>query len=332
LVVVADAPALPGLTFRRFRGEADYQTMVDIVAGSKAADGLEHASTTVEDVARTYRHLVNCDPALDMLFAQVRGLAIGYGRAWWQKELEGNRLYQHFAFLLPEWRGLGVRRALLRHNERRLRQIAASQPLDGPRFYESWAADTEVHWSSLLRDEGYKVVRYGFDMVRPDLEVIPDLPLPEGLEVQPVSAAQERLLWDAANEAFAEGWGETEVQETSYEDWKESPSFQPHLWQVAWDGDQPAGAVMGFIDEQENREYGRKRGYTEGIWVRKPWRRRGLARALIARSLRVMKQQGMEEAALGVDAQNPNRALDLYESMGFRVVQRQDTYRKQLDG
>ena len=65
--------------------------------------------------------------------------------------------------------------------------------------------------------------------------------------------------------------------------------------------------------------------------ARRPWRRRGLARALIARSLRLLQELGMEEAALGVDAENPNSALRLYESMGFRTVKQHGTYRKALE-
>lgn len=89
--------------------------------------------------------------------------------------------------------------------------------------------------------------------------------------------------------------------------------------------------VQNFINEEENKEYGRKRGYTEGISVRRPWRRQGLAKALIARSFRVLKDLGMTEAALGVDADNPNGALQLYRSMGFQVVKRHTTYRKPVD-
>jgi ribosomal protein S18 acetylase RimI-like enzyme len=39
----------------------------------------------------------------------------------------------------------------------------------------------------------------------------------------------------------------------------------------------------------------------------------------------------MIEAALGVDSQNPNGALQLYKSMGFRVTKRHAAYRKPLD-
>lgn len=328
-ISVPDAPAIPGLTYRHFRGESDYPAMAAVINGSKEVDGLEWA-VTVEDVARNYRHLVNCDPDQDMLFAEVNGEVLGYGRVWWQHEVKGTWLYQQLCFLLPGWRGMGIRRAMLRYNEGRLREIADGHPANGPRMLETWAADSETHWEALLTGERYEAIRYHFDMVRPDLEDIPELPLPVELEVRPVQPDQIEIIWDAAREAFRDHWGETEWQDEWLAEWRESPTFMPHLWQVAWDGDQVAGMVQNFVNEEENREYDRQRGYTEGICVRRPWRRRGLAKALIARSFRVLKDLGMAEAALGVDAQNPNGALKLYKSMGFRTVKRHTTYRKPL--
>ena len=57
----------------------------------------------------------------------------------------------------------------------------------------------------------------------------------------------------------------------------------------------------------------------------------GLARALIARSFHVLKKQGMTEAAIGVDTENPSGALRLYEGMGFRPVKRNSVYRKLME-
>ncbi len=330
-IVVPDAPELPGLSFRRFRGEMDYPAMSAVIAGSKDADGVEWTQS-VEDVARTYRHLVNSDPDRDMVFVEMNGEVVGYSRVWWQKEAAGTYLYMHFAHLLPQWRDADIRRAMLRHNERRLCEIAADHPPEAPHLFQASAAETEYHWTSLLTSEGYKGVRYGFEMVRPDLEQIPDLPLPEGLEVRPVQPDQWLIIREAAREAFRDHWGYSEDDWSleHFREWQEAPTFMPHLWQVAWDGDQVAGVVHNIIDEAENEEYGRKRGYTEGICVRRPWRRQGLAKALIARSFQVLRGQGMAEAALGVDADNPNGALQLYKSMGFQIVKRHTTCRKPL--
>ena len=68
------------------------------------------------------------------------------------------------------------------------------------------------------------------------------------------------------------------------------------LWRVAWDGDEVAGQVRSFINAEENERRGRLRGYTEHISVRRPWRRRGLARALIAASFPLLRARGMTEA------------------------------------
>jgi mycothiol synthase len=331
-------PEVPGLSFRPFRGEEDYPAMAAVIAGSKEADRIERTET-VEDVTRQYRHLFHCDPYRDMLFAEVDGQVVGYSRVWWQEELRGIRRYEHFASLLPVWRNTGIRKAMLRRNERRLRQIAAGHrheiragtvPQGSRQLFQAWASEFETHWASLLMEEGYQPVRYGFSMVRPHLEEIPDVPLPDGLEIRPVRPAHHWIIWAAAREAFQDHWGETEWQDEWFRGWQESRTFNPELWQVAWDGDQVAGMVQNFIDAEENREYARHRGYTEGICVRRPWRRRGLARALIARSFRVLKAQGMAEAALGVDAENPNGALQLYKSMGFQVVKRHTIFRKPL--
>jgi ribosomal protein S18 acetylase RimI-like enzyme len=55
-----------------------------------------------------------------------------------------------------------------------------------------------------------------------------------------------------------------------------------------------------------------------------------LARALLTRSLQMFKDMGMDHAALGVDTKNLSGALDLYQSVGFRVEKRQTAYRKKL--
>jgi GNAT superfamily N-acetyltransferase len=338
-----DAPAIPKLSFRRFCGASDFPKMVAVIQGSKVVDQVERVENA-EDVAIMYSHLTNSDPYQDVLIAEVDGgtpgsnspngtgpRVIAYSRASWRVEEQGDRIYHHFGFMLPEWRRKGIGRAMLRWNNRHLLEIARGHPEAGPRFFESFAADTEIGATALLESEGYMPVRHGYNMVRPDLEDIPDLPLPEGLEVRPAQPEHYKAIWEANLEAFRDHWGFSEDEVEPLEAWLESRNFDPTLWRVAWEGDQVAGMVLNFIDQNENREYNRSRGYTENICVRRPWRRRGLARALIALSLNAIKERGMLEGALGVDTQNVTGALQLYESMGFRPVKRLTTYRKLME-
>jgi len=88
------------------------------------------------------------------------------------------------------------------------------------------------------------------------------------------------------------------------------------------DGDEVAGVVMNLILTTFNEQTGERRGLLAGVSVRRPWRRRGLARALVAESLRALRDVGMTSAVLGVDADNPTGALGVYEDNGFVVHRR----------
>ena len=88
--------------------------------------------------------------------------------------------------------------------------------------------------------------------------------------------------------------------------------------------------VRGYINKDENELLGRWRGWVENISVRRPYRRRGLARALIGLTIRALRERGMTDGALGVDTENPSGALRLYESCGFAAVTREAVYRKPL--
>jgi ribosomal protein S18 acetylase RimI-like enzyme len=91
-----------------------------------------------------------------------------------------------------------------------------------------------------------------------------------------------------------------------------------------------AGHVLTYIDHTQNAKFDRRRGYTEGIGVDRAWRRRGLARALIARSLQAQRAEGMTESALVADGDSQSRVTRLYESCGFQVVKSDAIFRKPL--
>ena len=329
-ILLPNAPSHLGLTFRHFRGEADFPHMAALISACKVADGVER-STNVEDIARTYRHLENCDPQTDMLFAEVDGQVIGYGRMWWDDLLDGVRLFHPFGLLHPDWRGKGIGTAMWEAGEHRAMAIAADHPKETSKFLQSEPFDSEKDLVALLESRGYQPVRYETHMLRDLSEPLPEVPMPTGLEVRPVKPEHIRPIFEASNEAFRDHWGSRDESEEEYKSLLESPEFHPELWKVAWDGDQMASVVHNFVAEKENVEYQRKRGYTEGICTRRPWRKLGLARSLLVQSMKMFKEMGMTETALGVDSENLSGALRLYESVGYRKVKQQVIYRKPLE-
>lgn len=329
---VVDAPDIAGLAFRQFRGAEDYPKMAAVILASAEADQIERV-TTAEEIANNYAHLTNCDPYQDMIFAEMNGEVIGYSRGFWWKEEDGPYLYGTVGFLAPAWRRKGIGTAMLHWVENRMRAVAESHSALGTGYFQNFVDNKHVGLAALLEKNGYQPIRYFFEMVRPDLENIPDFPMPEGLELRSALPEHYRAIWDASNEAFRDHWGFAMPAEEDYQAWlSDKVIFQPQLWQVAWDvnRNEIAGQVRTFINAAENEKYKRQRGYTEFISVGRPWRKRGLVRALIAQSLRLQKEHGMTESALGADSENLSGATRIYETCGFRVTKRNVIYRKAL--
>ncbi|RPI20850.1 MAG: GNAT family N-acetyltransferase [Actinobacteria bacterium] len=323
-----ETPTLPAVTFRRFVGRDDYAHMARIIDAAKVLDGDER-SDTPEDVERFYSHLVRCDPATDMLFAEAEGVAIAYSRVWWDQEEKGPRTYTHICFIDPGHRGHGVGTALMTWNEARLREIAADH-VAGAQVLQVFANDSNTAARALFAAFGYEPVTYEAEMVRPTVTDLPDARLPDGLEIRDVSDDQLRTIWEADAEAFRDHWGYVAPTEERYQEFLDFPYTDSSLWKVAWAGDRVAGQVRSFINVHENEEYGRKRGYTEFISTAREWRGRGVARALIVASIEEPARRGMVVAILGVPTENPNGAYQLYQSLGYEVVSSSTLYRKPL--
>jgi ribosomal protein S18 acetylase RimI-like enzyme len=322
-------PDIEGIRFREHYGESDYPKMLKVVQQTIDADGLERV-VTLDDVINTYTYLSNFDPEKDLRIVEVEGVVVGYVRVNWNETIEGYLVYRHIANLLPEWRQKGIGTAMLRFAEARIDEISRGHISNTIRFFEVGAEDVELGKIALFEREKYQPVRYFFEMTRDLGQSFPDAPLPDNLEIRTVKPEHYRLIWDAEVEAFRDHWGFREKTEEEHQWWLNDRLFQPELWNVAWDGDQVAGMVLNFIDHDENVKFDRKRGYTEDISVRRPWRRRGLAKSLLVQSMADLKHLGMTEANLGVDTENPNGARGLYEGLGFRPVRRFTNYRKQL--
>jgi len=322
-------PPIAGLRLRHFRGERDFMPMSAVAERCKKADESEDA-INVEAIAHRFRNSTNCDPYRDRLFVEIDYRLIGYSRVWWAQEAPGSFRYLHASTLDPDWRTTALEYMMLRYCEDRLRQVAAQHPPDATRVFETGTISSQITRADLLRREGYLAVRYFYDMVRTLADPTPAPVLPEGLEVRTAKAAHYRPIWDAWQECLRDHWGFVPQDEDDYQRWLHGPTFSPSIWQVAWSGDEVAALILNYVDQAENAEFHRLRGYTENIMVRRAWRRRGLARALLLRSLRLLKDVGMEQAMLTVDAENPSGAMRLYESVGFTLLKEYIAFRKPM--
>ncbi len=292
------------ITIRGLQSKSDHALLLDINLASRQADN-DLEKITLNDIERVLAHMDGLTPEQGILIASLddaSATAIGYSRLGWYSSNADTRLYYQVSFLRLEYRGRGYWQQMVKQNEHRLREEAQKHSSIPQRFFQAWATDIQKDWISVLESMGYQVTRRFHNMLV-DLCEIPTTALPSEFEIRLVKPQQMHCIWEAQKE-MNDGLFENVVedwQEDKFPVWLDDPERDPRFWQVAWSGDQLAGMVLARINDRENEGRKRKRGYTEHIYVRPQWRKRGLASALITRSLQVLKEQGMQEAELGVE-------------------------------
>lgn len=322
-----------GLAFRAYRGETDLADLVRVANADFAADGIEER-WSVGGLRAWYGHATpQFDAARDVVLAEMDGVVVAVGGVEWVDTRDApRREYRLWGAVGPGLRGRGIGSALLAHLEGKAAALAAGHDPDGREPVLGSFAPVGRASEALFREAGYEVVRWFFDMVRPTLDDIEITPMPDGLELRPVTPDQHEAIWRANREAFRDHWGGSDESMSVLASILDDPDTDTDLWLVAWDGDEVAGGIWNGIRAEENRELGLARGWLESVFTRRAWRKRGLARALIGRSLALLREHGMTSAALGVDADNPSGALGLYESAGFEAHERFVALRKPLAG
>jgi mycothiol synthase len=318
---------------RPYRGPEDHPILARIGSAARTANGDPELVTTAQ-LDNDYAHLSNCDLPRDCMVVELGGRGVAYGRTYWVDRNSGERSFEAVIFVDPSAPGQGVEAALLGWEIDHLVELAAANPPDPvgrPALLAAYTTGRDHASRALLERAGFANVRRSASLVRADLAAIPDLPLPDGFELRPIDPTDRvihRRIFDAAVLAFADHWGDSESDgsESSFQAFVGDPNVRPDLWRVAFHADQIAGQILNFLES--GQEEGTVTGWTESISVQPRFRRRGLARALLAESLRTVRDAGATRAALGVDTGNVRRALDLYESLGFRIVSESYEYQR----
>jgi ribosomal protein S18 acetylase RimI-like enzyme len=331
-VHLPDAPAIPGLRFRHYRDASDWVGLAALAKDVALVDQDDEIPTP-ENMRISTESLPGFDTGRDLLIGEVddRIMAMADSGA---SIRDGYAVHYLHGKVHPDWRRRGIGRAMLHWNIERARRVAGADPtLAGPGAQLGvWASETEHGSLALLESEGFQVVRYGFTMIHRRLDEVVDVPMPDGLELRPVTPDQQRAIFDADDEAFRDHFEHRPQTDEDFEALHAQPDIDTSLWRVAWAGEEVAGSVQAWIWKEENEVLGVQRTWLEKISVRRPWRRMGLAKAMIASALIGARERGVTEAMLGVDAANPNGAVALYESLGFEEKIRSRSYRKPLAG
>jgi len=179
-----------------------------------------------------------------------------------------------------------------------------------------WAHGEHPAAGALARSMEFTRSRVLWQMRRPLKDPLPEVTLPEGVEVRTFEVGGDEEAWTALNNrAFAEhpdqgGWGVEEVQLREAESW-----FDPKGFFLAFRGDR----LVGFHWTKVHGSHGHDHpplGEVYVVGVDPSEQGRGLGPALTLLGLHHLQQQGLDEVLLYVDESNVN-AIRVYERLGF---------------
>ena len=147
---------------------------------------------------------------------------------------------------------------------------------------------------------------------------LPEPAWPDGIALRPVDLDRDaRAIHAAENEFFSDHYGFTP---NPFEQWWHFRTrffqAQPELWVVAMADDEIVGMALCSSQRPGQPDL----GWISTLGVRRDWRRRGLALAILHESFRRLAARGRARAGLGVDANSLTGATRLYEKAGMHVV------------
>ena len=279
---------------------------------------LGEATTSAERLAQVW-NLPRFSPETDgWLVEDARGRAAAYAGI-----LVSDPDFDADFVVHPDHEERGVDAPLLHLVEQRVRELAAPSSPDRQAKLGIYVPHGDERRRGFFAATGYSVTHSYYRMVI-DLPASSRPSPPPGISIRTLRLGQdERPVFAALDEAFRD---HARYVSQPFEDFVhsdlENPLFDAALWLLACDGDEVAG-VAGSYDYPTGPE-------VDVLAVRRPWRRKGLGKALLLQSFSALARRGRTKAQLSVDAANEDGAVQLYEAAGMRAAQVFDCFTRIL--
>lgn len=204
-------------------------------------------------------------------------------------------------------------RELAESTERNARERGATR-------MHHFALGPDAFARELLESLGYQDVRRFYDMAI-ELTERPEL---ADVEIESLRPEEAEAFHDTLDAAFQDHW---EHHAQPFDEWWARHSANPNLDLSLWFLIRGDGELAAVARNEANRNGG---GYVGALGVRRAYRGRGYAKALLQRTFAEFWDRGSPRVTLGVDAENPTGATRLYERVGMQVEAENVVYEKAL--
>ncbi len=307
----------------------------DLDAWAEALAAIEAVDRTGEVLGRADLEeqvgLSYFDPMLDARLAWDDGLVVAWGTVVCLPNARQRRVDLAGA-VVPGRRGHGLGTALIAWQVERGQEIAAARDSSLPAWLELTAALGDQARAELFGAFEFIPRRY-FHEMRRSLQVAgPAVDLGPGFRLVPFEGALDERTRRAHNEAFLDHVGSSELDPETWRTWVTGErGFRADCSFLALTGDEIVGYVLCGVHPDDWRALGFTEGWVHHLGVRRPFRGRGVASALLAACTAAFAADGLDFAALEVDAENPTGARALYERAGFERTKTRVLWARDLD-
>lgn len=265
-----------------------------------------------------------------LLVLDADNTVIGYQEVWFEQEIPVHPWI--WGRTHPDYEGHGIGTYMLQWAIRKAQEALNRVPEDvRVSAYAGCFSRTETA-KALLEAEGWQLIRHSFRMSI-ELDSPPPKPkFPKGIQLRPYNPEKDaQAVFEADQDAFRDHFGYVEEAfEVAFPKFihhmTQTELYDPSLWFVAWDGDEIAGICLCKKHTLDDPEA----GYISSLGVRRPWRKRGLATALLYHAFGEFYRRGKRMVKLGVDGQNLTGALRLYKKVGMHIERQFDLFEKEL--
>ncbi|MGD2184257.1 GNAT family N-acetyltransferase [Lusitaniella coriacea] len=318
------------LTARSYQDERDLDAIANLINLCNTVDELEQG-TSSNELRQSFTN-PSFNPQQDTrIWEDETGQIIGYCNIYISEASNDPKDDADFNFYVrPTAQGGTLERDIFAWVEARAEEVRRER--QKTINLVATARSDRAERIALLKRQGFQPWRYFFRMARSLAEPIPEPQFPQGFILRNPNPKIDAPAWvEMFNQTFIDHWNHHDLTLEQLNHELKNPNYNSQLDFVAIS---PENTFTAFcychINPEENTRSGRNEGWIGALGVRRGFRKQGLGRAMLLVGLHALKTAEVETAKLGVDADNPNGALQLYKSVGFHQLQTNIVYRKNL--
>jgi GNAT superfamily N-acetyltransferase len=237
----------------------------------------------------------------------------------------------------PAYRDRGVEEILLDWIEARALQALSKAPAGARVSVGQMRPTVDAAGGERMRARGYEVKRVFQEMQiemdgPPPSPVFPPGIVPGSMADLPGTPDQRlRRVVDADQTIFRDHWGFVEMPfEQEFADWRHwvetDPHYEPGLWFVALHGQEIVALSLCAPKSAQDPDM----AWVHSLGVTRPWRRQGIALAMLHHTFGAFYRRGILKVGLGVDGESLTGATRLYEKAGMHSIYQETVYEKEL--